>query len=47
MATDTLGPVLAVIVTAASVHDSTGGKRLLDERAASHAPAASQRCSGW
>ncbi|WP_369229348.1 IS5 family transposase [Streptomyces sp. R21] len=36
VATDTLGLVLAVIVTAASVHDSTGGKRLLDELAASH-----------
>ncbi|MGW3124031.1 transposase [Streptomyces sp. NPDC001107] len=36
MATDTLGLVPAVIVTAASVHDSTGGKRLLDELAASH-----------
>ena len=36
MATDTLGPVLAVVVTAASVHDFTGGKRLIDELAASH-----------
>ncbi|MFI6544376.1 IS5 family transposase [Streptomyces prunicolor] len=36
VATDTLGLVLAVIVTAASVHDSTSGKRLLDELAASH-----------
>lgn len=36
VATDTLGLVLAVIVTAASVHDSTGGKRLLDELATSH-----------
>lgn len=36
VATDTLGLVLAVIVTAASVHDSTGGKRLLDELAVSH-----------
>ncbi|WP_442806795.1 IS5 family transposase [Streptomyces sp. NBC_01750] len=34
--TDTLGLVLAVIVTAASVHDSTGGKRLLDELAITH-----------
>ncbi|MEU2956258.1 IS5 family transposase [Streptomyces xanthochromogenes] len=34
--TDTLGLVLAVIVTAASVHDSAGGKRLLDELAVTH-----------
>ncbi|MFB7999262.1 IS5 family transposase [Streptomyces sp. NPDC056002] len=34
--TDTLGLVLAVIVTAASVHDSTGGKRLLDELTVTH-----------
>lgn len=34
--TDTLGLVLAVIVTAASVHDSTGGKQLLTELAATH-----------
>lgn len=34
--TDTLGLVLAVIVTAASVHDSTGGKQLLDDLAATH-----------
>ncbi|CAL9405252.1 hypothetical protein SUDANB1_01539 [Streptomyces sp. enrichment culture] len=36
VATDTLGLVLAVIVTAASVPDSTGGKRLIDELAPSH-----------
>lgn len=34
--TDTLGLVLAVIVTAASVHDTAGGKLLLDELAAAH-----------
>lgn len=36
LATDTLGLVLAVIVAAASVRDSTGGKRLIDEPAASN-----------
>ncbi|MFF0191108.1 transposase [Streptomyces sp. NPDC005244] len=36
VAADTLGLVLAVIVTAASVHNSTGGKRLLDVLATSH-----------
>ncbi|SER61867.1 Transposase [Streptomyces qinglanensis] len=35
LATDTLGLLLAVIVTAASVHDSAGGKQLLDQVAAS------------
>ncbi|MEW1649085.1 IS5 family transposase [Streptomyces sp. NPDC091219] len=34
--TDTLGLVLAVIVTAASVHDSAGGKQLPTELAATH-----------
>lgn len=34
--TDTLGPVLAVLVTAASVHDTTGGKLLLDDLAVAH-----------
>lgn len=34
--TDTLGLVLAVLVTAASVHDTTGGKLLLDDLAAAH-----------
>jgi transposase len=34
--TDTLGLVLAVIVTAASVHDTAGGKLLLDDLAAAH-----------
>ncbi|GHE62230.1 DDE transposase [Streptomyces spiralis] len=34
--TDTLGLVLAVLVTAASVHDATGGKLLLDDLAAAH-----------
>ncbi|RPF30380.1 IS4 family transposase [Streptomyces sp. TLI_185] len=34
--TDTLGLVLAVIVTAASVHDSAGGKQLLTELATAH-----------
>ncbi|CAL9663690.1 hypothetical protein SUDANB15_07087 [Streptomyces sp. enrichment culture] len=33
---DTLGLVLAVLVTAASVHDTTGGKLLLDDLAAAH-----------
>ncbi|WTX10069.1 IS5 family transposase [Streptomyces canus] len=36
--TDTLGLVLAVLVTAANVHDTTGGKLLLDDLAA-HIPA--------
>jgi transposase len=34
--TDTLGLVLAVLVTAASVHDSAGGKQVLSELAAAH-----------
>lgn len=34
--TDTLGLVLAVLVTAASVHDTAGGKLLLDDLAAAH-----------
>lgn len=34
--TDTLGLVLAVLVTAANAHDTTGGKLLLDELAAAH-----------
>lgn len=34
--TDTLGLALAVLVTAASVHDSAGGKQLLTELAAAH-----------
>lgn len=34
--TDTLGLVLAVLVTAANVHDTTGGKLLLDQLAAAH-----------
>jgi transposase len=34
--TDTLGLVLAVLVTAASVHDTTGGKLLIDDLAAAH-----------
>lgn len=34
--TDTLGLVLAVLVTAANVHDTVGGKVLLDELAAAH-----------
>ncbi|MGW6145357.1 IS5 family transposase [Streptomyces sp. NPDC055140] len=42
--TDTLGLVLAVIVTAASVHDSTGGKQLLDELAATH-PTVTKVCA--
>ncbi|MGP8297176.1 transposase [Streptomyces inhibens] len=36
MITDTLGLALAVLVTAASVHDSAGGKQLLTELAATH-----------
>ncbi|MFJ6574191.1 IS5 family transposase [Streptomyces sp. NPDC091292] len=36
LVTDTLGLVLAVLVTAASVHDTTGGKLLLDDLAAAH-----------
>lgn len=34
--TDTLGLVLAVLVTAANVHDTTGGTLLLDDLAAAH-----------
>ncbi|MET9116712.1 IS5 family transposase [Streptomyces longwoodensis] len=34
--TDTLGLALAVLVTAANVHDTTGGKLLLDDLAAAH-----------
>ncbi|MEV6808934.1 IS5 family transposase [Streptomyces sp. NPDC051132] len=34
--TDTLGPVLAVLVTAANVHDTAGGKHLLDDLATAH-----------
>ncbi|MFG2794919.1 IS5 family transposase [Streptomyces sp. NPDC048419] len=34
--TDTLGLVLAVVITAANVHDTTGGKLLLDDPAAAH-----------
>jgi transposase len=34
--TDTLGLVLAVLVTAANVHDTAGGKLLLDDLAAAH-----------
>ncbi|MEV4481748.1 transposase [Micromonospora coxensis] len=36
IATDTLGLLLAVIVTAASVQDSTAGRRLLDTVSADH-----------
>uniref|UniRef100_A0AAU2K157 IS5 family transposase n=1 Tax=Streptomyces sp. NBC_00049 TaxID=2903617 RepID=A0AAU2K157_9ACTN len=36
LVTDTLGLVLAVIVTAASVHNSVGGKQVLEHLAASH-----------
>jgi transposase len=34
--TDTLGLVLAVLITAANVHDTTGGKLLLDDVATNH-----------
>ncbi len=34
--TDTLGLVLAVLVSAANVHDTIGGKHLLDDLAAHH-----------
>ncbi|MEU5833056.1 transposase [Streptomyces diacarni] len=34
--TDTLGLILAVLVTAASVHDTAGGKLLLDDLTAAH-----------
>ncbi|MGW2721616.1 IS5 family transposase [Streptomyces sp. NPDC001492] len=34
--TDTLGLVLAVLITAANVHDTTGGKLLLDDVAANY-----------
>ena len=34
--TDSLGLVLAVLVTAANVHDTIGGKHLLDDLAAEH-----------
>jgi transposase len=36
LATDTLGLLLAVLVTAAGVHDSTGGTHLLDHLAVHH-----------
>ncbi|MGW3399867.1 IS5 family transposase [Streptomyces hydrogenans] len=36
LVTDTLGLVLAVLVTAASVHDSAGGKQALTEPAEAH-----------
>ncbi|MGW1767325.1 transposase [Streptomyces sp. NPDC002073] len=36
MITDTLGLVLTVLVTAASVHDSVGGKQALTDLAAAH-----------
>ncbi|MFG3702174.1 transposase [Micromonospora sp. NPDC047620] len=36
IATDTLGLLLAVTVTAASVQDSTGGRQILDVVAAEH-----------
>ncbi|GHI99312.1 hypothetical protein TPA0906_11780 [Streptomyces olivaceus] len=36
MITDTLGLVLAALVIAANVHDTTGGKLLLDDLAAAH-----------
>ncbi|MGW7079731.1 transposase [Streptomyces sp. NPDC054866] len=36
MITETLGLVLAVLVTAANVHDTAGDKLLLDDLAASH-----------
>jgi len=34
--TDTLGLVLAVLITVANVHDTAGGKRLLDDLATAH-----------
>lgn len=36
LVTDTLGLVLAVLITAANVHDTTGGKLLLDDVAANY-----------
>lgn len=36
IATDTLGLLLAVLVTAASVHDNAGGKALIGELSAAH-----------
>ncbi|WP_374117368.1 transposase [Streptomyces sp. RKAG293] len=44
--TDTLSLALAVIVTAASVHDSTGGKRLLDELATTDPSVSKVRADG-
>ncbi|MFF9221899.1 IS5 family transposase [Streptomyces viridosporus] len=44
--TDTLGLVLAVLVTAASVHDTTGGKLLLDDLAAAHPAVSKVRADG-
>ncbi|MFD7704117.1 transposase [Streptomyces caelestis] len=41
--TDTLGLVLSVLVTAANVHDTTGGRLLLDDPAAAHPSVA----KGW
>ena len=43
--TDTLGLALTVLVTAASVHDSTGGKQLLD-RAVRYPPGREQGLGG-
>ncbi|MFD8305149.1 IS5 family transposase [Streptomyces sp. NPDC059690] len=42
--TDTLGLVLAVLVTAANVHDTNGGKQLLDDLAAHH-PSVTKVCA--
>ncbi|WP_293997638.1 transposase [Streptomyces sp.] len=36
LVTDTLGLVLAVLIAAANVHDTAGGKHLLDDLAAAH-----------
>ncbi|WP_369394637.1 IS5 family transposase [Streptomyces sp. CG1] len=44
--TDTLGLVLAVLVTPASVHDTVGGKLLLDDLAAAHPRVTKVRADG-
>ncbi|MFD6826708.1 transposase [Streptomyces sp. NPDC060085] len=44
--TDTLGLVLAALITAANVHDTAGGKLLLDDLAAAHPGVPKARADG-
>ncbi|MGW2787894.1 IS5 family transposase [Streptomyces populi] len=44
--TDTLGLVLAVLITAANAHDTVGGKHLLDDLAAAHPHVPKVRADG-